>query len=319
MARELPSAGAMQPCGTMVLVSSCHPNYRDQQSLPAELRRTGVPPAVRAWIERAVGKRVDSWRRMPGASTSAIHGVRLSDGAVLVLRRWAWPWVLLDDPAVARRELDALAVAGSGGVPTPEVVAADPTGEQVGDGVPVLLMTRLRGQPLRAPDVRQLALMAARIHDVTASCLAHRYERWCLDELVAPPPNARDPRLWERALFLRATAMPDYRHRFIHRDYNPGNVLWYRGGVSGVVDWSEACRGPWECDIATCRSNLRRLAGPLDADRFVHAYTALTGRSYHPYWDLNYMLENDSEHWTPEVVRQTEPALRQVVHDIETA
>lgn len=301
------------------MVSDQHPNYRDPASLPAELRRTGVPVAVRAWIEREVGERVLGWRRLPGASTSAVHAVRLSDGATVVLRRWAWRRVLVDEPVIVRRELDALAVAGSAGLPAPHIIAADPTGEQVGDGVPVLLMTRLPGRPVRDTDLRLLAQTAASIHEVTDPRLGHDFFRWCLNELTAPPPTAHDPHLWERALHLRATAMPTYRPVFIHRDYHPGNVLWSRGQVSGVVDWAHGCRGPWECDIATCRSNLRHLAGPDDADRFLHAYTTLTGRSFHPYWDLNYLLENDAEHWTPDVVRHAEPFLRQIVHELDAA
>lgn len=299
------------------MVSSSHPNYRDPRSLPVELRRTGVPAPVRAWVERQVGARVVSWRRMPGASTSAVHAVRLSDGTVVVLRRWVWPWVLLDEPVIVRRELDALAVAESAGLPAPRVVAADPTGERIGDGVPVVVMSRLPGRAMRATDVRRLAEAAAGIHRVNAGGLRHDYFRWCLGELTAPPSGASEPRLWDRALALRATGMPDYRSCFIHRDYHPGNVLWRRGVVSGVVDWTDACRGPWECDIATCRANLRRLAGPQQAEEFLDAYVALTGRSFHPYWDLNHLLENGAEHWTPDVVRETEPVLRQIVSELD--
>jgi hypothetical protein len=194
-------------------VTNRHPNYRDPASLPVELRRTGVPEAARAWIEREVGERVLGWRRLPGASTSAVHAVRLSDGTVVVLRRWAWRWVLLDEPVVAQRELDALSVAGSAGLPAPHIVAADPTGVQVGDGVPVLLMTRVPGRPMRDTDLRQLAQTAASIHEVTDPRLGHDFFRWCLNELTAPPPTAHDPHLWERALQFA-------RHR--HADLPPG-------------------------------------------------------------------------------------------------
>ena len=304
--------------GTLVCVSGSHPNYRAAASLPAELRRTTVPEAVRRWVERETGRRVLRWRRLPGASTSAVHAVRLSDDSIAVLRRWVWPWVLLDEPEVAQRELDALDVASSAGLAAPRVIAADSTGEHVGDGVPVLLMTKLAGSPVDRPDPHRLAETAAKIHAVDAPELRYEFFRWCMDALTEPPPGASDPLLWERALELRKTAMPDYTAGFIHRDYNPGNVLWLRGRVSGVVDWALACRGPWECDIATCRANLLRLLGPAAADRFLDAYTSLTGRVFNPYWDLNYLLENDAEHWTNATVRRSEPFLRRILTELDT-
>lgn len=298
-------------------MSGRHPNHREAASLPAELRRTTVPEAVRHWVKRETGKRVLSWRRLPGASTSAVHAVQLSDDSVVVLRRWVWRWVLLDEPVVAQRELDALAAAASAELPAPRVIAADPTGEQVGDGVPVLLMTKLAGRPVAEPDLHRLAETAATIHAVDAPDFGHEYFRWCMDALTEPPLGVSDPRLWERALELRRTAMPDYTAGFIHRDYHPGNVLWRRGSVSGVVDWASACRGPWECDVATCRSNLRQLVGPAGADRFLDAYTSVTGRTFHPYWDLNQLFENDVEHWTAEEVRRSEPYLRRILTEFD--
>ena len=46
---------------------------------------------------------------------------------------------------------------------------------------------------------------------------------------------------------------------FCHRDYHPGNVLWSRGQVSGVVDWTHACHGAPAVDVAHCALNLARL------------------------------------------------------------
>lgn len=278
-----------------------------------------VPVPVRQWIERVTGQRPVAWRRLPGASSSAVHAVRLTgpapddQGPVLVLRRWTWRWLLDDEPEIVQRELDALAVAERAGLPAPRVVAADPTGEDVGDGVPVLLMTRVAGRAVADPDLEQVARTAAAIHDVAAPDLPHRFFRWNLTALTGPPAGAPEPDLWTRALALRESALPRYELRFIHRDFHPGNVLVRRGRVTGVVDWALTCLGPWECDVATCRSNLRRLGGPAPAEEFRARYCALTGRRFDPYWDLNYLLENQPEHWTPDTVRRTEPLLRGLV------
>ena len=74
--------------------------------------------------------------------------------------------------------------------------------------------------------------------------------------------------------------------RFIHRDFHPGNVLWSRGRVTGVVDWTNASAGPPAADVAHCRTNLVIMNGMASADRFRGAYEALTGGKHEAYFDL---------------------------------
>ena len=81
-----------------------HPNRRPISSLPKELRRTTVPPQVRDWVTRETGATVVRAKRLPGASTTAIHGLSLSDGTRLVLRRYVWPGFVEDEPIAPRRE-----------------------------------------------------------------------------------------------------------------------------------------------------------------------------------------------------------------------
>jgi hypothetical protein len=66
-----------------------------------------------------------------------------------------------------------------------------------------------------------------------------------------------------------------------------------------VVDWVNACRGPIGCDLATCRGNLVDLAGRAVAERFIAAYTTLTGERLHPYWEMAGILEDDYAEATP--------------------
>jgi Phosphotransferase enzyme family len=134
-----------------------HPNQRDVASLPAELRRTTVPPAVRAWVERNAGVRIARVRRLAGASSTAVHGLYTTDGTRLVLRRYVWPGFLAAEPVAPRREVDALRFGAAHGLPVPEVVAADTTGVEIGDGVPALLMGFLPGRAVPAPDAGRLA------------------------------------------------------------------------------------------------------------------------------------------------------------------
>lgn len=295
---------------------SRHPNYREARTLPPELRRTTVPLAVRAWTERAVGTRVVAVTRLAGASTTVVHRLRLGDGTSLVLRRYVWPFILEEEPITPRRELDALAFATSHGLGAPLVVAADVSGEEIGDGVPALLMTHVPGRAIAEPDVVRLAEVAATIHGVGAGGFVHEYFPWFDDE-ARPPATTRRPELWERALELRATAVPEYRTTFIHRDFHPGNVLWLRGRCSGVVDWADACRGPGGCDVATCRGDLIGRRGVQVAEQFRRAYEATTGEVHNPYWDLARVFEHGPSPWTEAEVTQAEWCLADALERLE--
>ena len=175
--------------------SERHPNHRDPASLPAELRRPGVPAAVRAWVARETGAAVVRVRRLAGASSTAVHRVDLARGGTLVLRRYAWPGFLEDEPIAPQREVEALGLAAGQGLPAPAVVAADVTGSAVGDGVPVVLMTLLPGRAVAVPDPARLAAVAAAIHEVDAGGFGHDYFAWYEGTTTVPPPEARRPAL----------------------------------------------------------------------------------------------------------------------------
>ena len=252
-----------------------------------------MPGQVREWIERATTSRVASVRRLPGASSTAVHLVLLADGRTLVLRRYVWEKFRIEEPEAPVREVEALEYARQHGLPVPAVIAADASGEDVGDGVPVVLMDRFRGRALASPDVRALAGLAAQVHRIAGSDFGHRYFPWCRDTSTKPPHACRHPQAWERALHLWRTAEPPYQACFVHRDFHPGNVLWSRGAGPGLVDWANACRGPAGIDIATCRWNLQDWADEDAANGFVIAYEEITGVRHHPYWDVAKIVEDD--------------------------
>ena len=95
--------------------------------------------------------------------------------------------------------------------------------------------------------------------------------------------------------------MPAHERRFIHRDHHPGNVLWQRGAVSGVVDWANASVGSPDADVGHCRLNLAGTLGLGAADRFLELHRGLTDRgAYDPYWDVVAALGgHDEEVFTP--------------------
>ena len=300
----------------VVMPGRRHPNQRALSSLPVELRRTSVPAQVRAWVQREAGSAVVHAVRLQGASSAAMHRLDLANGTRLVLRRYVWRGFLEAEPEAPGREADALRFGALHGLQVPELIAADVTGTEVGDGVSVLLMAYLQGQPIAVPDLHQLAETAASIHAVNADDLGHDYFPWYEAEMTTPPPLSRQPELWEKAIHLWRNAMPEYRPTFIHRDFHPGNVLWSRRRVTGVVDWANSCRGPVGCDLAHCRANLRDLSGPGAGDDFVAAYESVTGERLDPFWVMAGLLEHSHRHWSEERLAAGEPELASAVRSI---
>ena len=91
--------------------------------------------------------------------------------------------------------------------------------------------------------------------------------------------------MWERAFEVFHGPIPAGEQVFIQRDFHPGNVLWKRGAVSGVVDWQAACVGPPSIDVGHCRANLFEFG--LDvADEFMTAWERLSGRDYDPWAEV---------------------------------
>jgi aminoglycoside phosphotransferase (APT) family kinase protein len=88
----------------------------------------------------------------------------------------------------------------------------------------------------------------------------------------------------------------------VHRDYHPGNVLWRRGTVSGVVDWQAICTGPAVIDVAHCRVNLLTF-GAAAAGQFTALWQQAAGAAYHPWADvvtITGFLDDLREDWGSE-------------------
>jgi aminoglycoside phosphotransferase (APT) family kinase protein len=89
----------------------------------------------------------------------------------------------------------------------------------------------------------------------------------------------------------------------IHGDFHIGNALFSDGHLSGIVDWTLARRGPRLFDVGYCRVDLSMVFGCDEADRFLAAYEAATGRSVSniALWDLAGAVRAypDPEMWLP--------------------
>jgi len=254
--------------------------------------RAEPPAAALRWVESALnGVTVRSVASQPGGASASMHRVTVSDAAghhfEVMLRRY------LDIDEESERspvvhEASALTHMASSPVPTPELLAMDPDGTDV--GAPALLMSMLEGRPRwdatgRRYWAQDLAELAATIHahapsDPATSRAYRPYRQASYD----PPRWATDPDMWARAVVIFHEP-PPLGQTFIHRDFYPGNLLWRRRQLTGVVDWEHACIGPPDVDIGHCRLNFLYETPDL-AHFLADAWHQVTGTAYDPWADI---------------------------------
>ena len=263
----------------------------DQDAIIRELIRADPPDEAMRWVVSIAGARsVMSVEAMPGGSSVAMHRVTLvtSDGGSweLILRRYVRPDQLAEDQGVASHEAMVLDLVAGMTTPTPRLVGCDATGDVV--GAPAVLMTALSGRPVWAANIgwlHQLVEVLEEIHAVDSTAVKVRpFQRYTQDS-YALPEWVTKPAVWERAIEMVHEPVMDEDRTFIHRDFYPGNVLWFHRRISGVVDWEVASIGPRSMDVAHCRINL--LYDNLSlAERFRQEWEALTGHTFHPSADV---------------------------------
>jgi aminoglycoside phosphotransferase (APT) family kinase protein len=185
-----------------------------------------------------------------------------------------------DGDDTAPSEWSRLKSAQRATAPVPKPIAADL--ESVWFGRPVVVMSWLPGHAdvtPKDPDswVAALAHTLARIHETElteaegALPSPPRTEHW-------QPEGDSDP-LTAAAVIAVTARLPSLssHHVFTHGDFHPGNVLWQRGRVTGVVDWSAARLEARWSELAYCRADVCLLLGPDVADRLADEYCAIVG------------------------------------------
>ncbi|HVE62499.1 MAG TPA: aminoglycoside phosphotransferase family protein [Mycobacteriales bacterium] len=262
------------------------------------LRRSPTATQL-AWVERTVGvgARVTGGRRMLGGISSSVHrlSLRLLGGTSMqvVLKRYTDPeWG--DGPAIVRNEAAALAAVESAGISAPRLMGASPDGADT-EGAPSLLMTRAPGRVwLTPPDLdswtRQLATKLPLLHGGTAGSGTRQARD---DDALTVPRSARRSQVWTEARKVIATEPPAGDAVFVHGDYQHFNVLWLRGRLSALVDWSGSQTAPPDLDVGHCRLNLAVLYSAEVAERFRQAYESEAGRRVEPWWDIHQLLDYD--------------------------
>ncbi|MFW0795086.1 aminoglycoside phosphotransferase family protein [Gordonia sp. CPCC 205515] len=249
--------------------------------------RTPVPPDVLAWVERETRHRVVAQRPLQGGQSTAIHRLVLDGQDDVVLQRFVLDWIS-EEPWAPANETLVLGLLADTAVPAPHIIAADLDGQDT--GAPTILMTALPGTPMWDPpeldpwlDATVAVMMT--IHSTPAPQQLRPWEPYAPEN--APPPWTRHRWAWDVALAAYHDERPSHDRVFSHRDFHPGNILWRRNVISGVVDWVSSCAGPVEEDVAHFRVNLAIHHGQIVADRFLQRWMHASGQvEYHPYWDL---------------------------------
>lgn len=248
-----------------------------------------VRPLTLAWVSRHLeaGERIVRTEALHGGITAEMRRLTIGtrDGGTrdLVLRTFvnvkhAEDWL--------NREAGALTLCTGTGVPAPGLVAVDPTAAHC--EYPSLLMTHLAGRTVLDDEgletrVPLLARQLVAIHALRPAERPREYVALTTADTVVTPKGA-DAAAWAAAIDVIRKAAPPYEGRFLHRDFQPGNVLFdvppprpAGARITGVVDWAATSWGPTDLDVAHCSTNLALLHGPAWGLRFAEAYEEAGG------------------------------------------
>ena len=240
-----------------------------------------------AWAAETIGP-VTGVRRLSGGWTSTMLALTGAHGETSVLRLMdREPW-RTHGPALTAREHLTLAMLAGSGLPTATPLALDADGRHCGH--PAHLMSLLPGSVQVGrhdhDSLARLADLLASIHAVEPSAAVRPYESWAFEAKYRVPSWATDAATWEAAFDVLRSEPPAFAPTFIHRDFQPRNVLWDDGEISGVVDWVETSIGPAWLDVAHCVTSLTLWHGSDVADAFAAAYVDRTGATPQPYFEV---------------------------------
>ncbi|MEU8690469.1 aminoglycoside phosphotransferase family protein [Streptomyces sp. NPDC048665] len=255
-----------------------------------------VRPLTLAWVHRHLeaGERIVGAEALHGGATADMRRLTIGtlDGGTrhLVLRSFVGPTRQGPAEDLLHREADALTTLTGTGVPAPGLVAVDPTAAHC--EYPSLLMTHLPGRTVLDDEGLEtrlplLARQLVAVHAVRPAVRPREYVALTTADTVVTPEGA-DAAVWAAAIDVIRKPAPHYEGRFLHRDFQPGNVLFdlppedpagaAGARITGVVDWAATSWGPADLDVAHCSTNLALLHGPAWGLRFTEAYQEAGGR-----------------------------------------
>ncbi len=192
------------------------------------------------------------------------------------------------DPERAAADYYGLQIARRHGIPAPEPVLLDATGELLGE--PGIATTFVPGRQIANPDntdqwARDLADLLLRIHDVSPDASERQgiYDgnELGLYFLTGHWPEASSGHPLSETIYSAIRELRfDIRKVppvFLHMDYWQGNILWLDGRVSAVLAWDAAAYGDPALDVGYFRMNMYLRGIKEAADIFLDHYEAARG------------------------------------------
>ena len=186
----------------------------------------------------------------------------------------------------ARREFRTIDLVHAAGVPSPNPLFLDAEGAYF--GTPAMLLSYIPGRPMYQPrDVSSwcggLVRAMRSIHAITPE--AHDLgwlPRFGREEMAAELEELQGKvAVHEDALAREVLEVLDAGFDRVgwpngcltHEDFWPGNTVWYRGQLVGVIDWANAKVGDPRIDLSQCRIDALLANGieVSDALRDAHA------------------------------------------------
>jgi aminoglycoside phosphotransferase (APT) family kinase protein len=248
------------------------------------------------------GAKLAEVRPLPGSfsneTTLLVYETAVGTEQVVV-RRYA-VFGEYDRGKKAEREFKTLALLHKHGIPVPQPLLLDKSGDLLGS--PGIVTSFVPGQQIIQPSdesawVTELAQILAHIHAIP---LTEADQRFLLDgndevvwflrnekskEHMLRHPDGRSS--WQAVHDLLPTIQP-VPPALMHIDYWLGNILWQKGRITAVLDWEEASFGDPGYDVAYLRLELAMLGGAPLADAFLAAYEQANGRSLPTlaFWEL---------------------------------
>lgn len=195
----------------------------------------------------------------------------------------------------AEREFAVLGLVEAAGIPAPRPILLDANGDLF--GVPAIVLSYLPGRPHFASRnveawTQGLAGALHMVHAITPSRfdlsgltefgrdgMRQRIEQW--RETVQTDLLAAEVYL---VLGENLDRVALYEPTLIHDDYWPGNTVWFRARIAGIIDWSSAKLGDRRADVAQCRADLVISHGTEVAELFRAEYERLVGSSLTNLW-----------------------------------
>lgn len=181
-------------------------------------------------------------------------------------------------------------------IPAPRPLLLDKEGDFF--SVPAIVLEYLPGAPLYLPRkveswTEQLAQTLLRVHAVTPRTHDLSWLHAQLRDAIRQTLEADEPRVQRHSALARevqAVLVKDIDRiewldaTLVHDDFWPGNTVWYRGRLTGVIDWTFAEVGDQRTDVAQCRLDLALINGFDVSDAFLQAYSSLAPRPLLQIW-----------------------------------